>query len=123
MGRVVLGRVFCGASCLGASCLRGELSVIPLMCAMPPGLFIRGHSTRPPQVKKQQTVSLISINWAVEKANTFSVFGRIIENCGPAMAGPAGPPTTALRLIGLVGWLYLKHFLDVMTSLIWVQVP
>ena len=27
-----------------------------------------------------------------------------------------------ISLIGLVGWLYFKHFLDVMMSLFWVQV-
>ena len=32
-------------------------------------------------------------------------------------------PLKALFLVGLVGWLYLKHFLDVMTSLIFGKSP
>ena len=50
-------------------------------------------------------VRLININWAITLQK--HIFGRIFENCGlaetifgqksgPAMAGPAGPPTTAL---------------------------
>ena len=32
-------------------------------------------------------------------------------------------PSIHISLCGLVGWLYLKHLLDVMTSSLWVKVP
>ena len=32
-------------------------------------------------------------------------------------------PSTHISPFGFVGWLYLKHLLDVMTSSFWVRVP